>query len=78
MTQDDAVIYNDLRGTVCVCGAQKARGNSFCRSHYFALPVGLRRELYERDDYPNTFRRACDLLELDPSAAVQPTEKAAS
>ena len=64
MTADDKAIYENLRGLDCVCGAKKAPRKSFCRVDYFRLPVGLRNALYERDGYPETFRRALTLLEL--------------
>lgn len=67
-------IYQNLRGAVCVCSAHKTARQSFCRSHYFALPVGLRRQLYEVDRYPETFARACAHLNLSLPAITQPEE----
>ncbi len=62
---DDLVIYQNLHGTVCVCGAEKKARQSFCRTHYFKLPPGTRQALYEVSEYPETFRRACELLGLE-------------
>ena len=45
--QKDRVFYvKMLASEECLCGAEKLRGNSFCRPCYLALPEGMRRDLY--------------------------------
>jgi hypothetical protein len=61
---NDHGIYENLRGTECVCGGEKRAGRSFCRRDYFKLPQELRNALYRRDGYADTFRRALALLGL--------------
>jgi hypothetical protein len=67
----DHAIYDNLRGTECVCGDHKARGNSFCRRHYYELPTPERRALYDRHGYCDHFRKCCDLLGLTPPSTAE-------
>jgi hypothetical protein len=62
---NDHGIYDNLRGTECVCSGEKRAGRSFCRRDYFKLPQELRNALYRRDGYPDTFRRALAFLGLE-------------
>lgn len=56
--------YHDLRGTKCACGARKQVRQSLCRLHYFALPEGMRRDLYQEADYPAHYKAALKHLGL--------------
>jgi hypothetical protein len=66
MTPADHAIYQNLAGTECVCLMNKRRAESFCKACYFVLPRSMRRALYVREGYCDTFRKACELLKLDP------------
>jgi len=70
MTREEAAIYRDLEGRLCVCGAAKTRGESFCKKDYFSLPWYLRRRLYDRAGYCATFLEACKILKLDPPKPI--------
>lgn len=60
------LILINLRGTECVCGARKTARQSFCRRHYFGLPLGMRERLYEEiPAYYEHFEAACDHHGLD-------------
>ena len=78
MTAPDLAVFRNLVGTTCVCGAVKKAQHSFCRAHYFQLPHGTRLALYETDGYADTFRRACDLLGLNPPGSSSKSARAAS
>ena len=41
-------LVQELRGTVCRCGAKKATKQTFCRECYYALKVPARRALYNK------------------------------
>lgn len=41
-------ILRELQTAKCFCGAKKAEGQTFCRSHYFKLPGRMRSMLYQR------------------------------
>jgi hypothetical protein len=41
------IAWDDLASEICGhCGRKKQKRQSFCRRCYFALPEGLRRQLY--------------------------------
>lgn len=70
---DREIIVNFV-GVKCLCGADKKTRKSFCRLHYFALPQGLRENLFELDGYPETFRRALTVLGIpEPQNQPAPT-----
>ena len=47
-TQATSELIAALRGTTCTCGAQKGRGQSFCRCCYHALTRPQQAALYRR------------------------------
>lgn len=64
LEQSKAILL-ELRGPVCACGAVKKARQSFCRSHYFALPVGMRERLYTAGaGYFQAYREAATRLKL--------------
>jgi hypothetical protein len=49
MTEEQQVaILRNLLGRQCVCGGRKTPRQSFCRLHYFSMPLGMRERLYEQ------------------------------
>lgn len=47
-TQATSELIAALRGTTCICGAPKGRGQSFCRICYHALTRAQKAALYRR------------------------------
>lgn len=67
------LIYRELGATTCACGATKKARQTFCRVHYFALPVGMREALYDVDGYVEAYRAACEKLGLKEPAERRET-----
>jgi hypothetical protein len=66
--EEVTAIYENLRDDICVCGAVKQTGKSFCKHHYFALPAPMRDRLYVRTNYCESFLAAARHLRLSPPA----------
>jgi hypothetical protein len=65
-------ILAELCGDVCACGARKTKRQTFCRSHYFRLPGGLRERLYHGiPEYYDAYEEACTFLHLTPATTQQ-------
>jgi hypothetical protein len=47
-----------LASEECLCGAEKLRGNSFCRKDFLKLPEEMRKALYRR--LGHGYEAACD------------------
>lgn len=63
MGATEHAIYENLRGVVCVCGAPKLDGKSFCKTDYFRLEKADRDALYQpRSNYAEAYRRALRVL----------------
>jgi hypothetical protein len=65
-------IFVNLRGNSCACGDWKKAGKSFCRPHYFQLPLDLRDGLYDGEGYVDTYRRCLLFLKLQEPKAPAP------
>jgi hypothetical protein len=65
-------LAKELGGTTCRCGRGKARSQTFCRGHYFSLPVPLRRRLYNLlgEGYAEAYVDACRRLGLELPAGA--------
>jgi len=65
----------ELDGTVCYCGAAKAKGKSFCNRCYFSLPPKLQRALYKHisEGYAEIWDEARDFLRIEANIPPRTT-----
>lgn len=71
---NEHAIWENLRGTECVCGDEKLPGKSFCKRHYRRLPGELRDGLYRPriNNYVASYRAALAFLKLrEPGASAE-------
>ena len=61
------IALRELGSDTCICGSRKARGQSFCRECFFALPQGLRNRLYLTisEGYAEVHDEAKDYLKIE-------------
>lgn len=61
----------ELDGTVCYCGAEKKKGQSFCKRCYFSLPKNMQRDLYKHisEGYAEIYDSAKDFLRIEANIA---------
>lgn len=57
-------LVQELKGSVCRCGAPKNGAHTFCGKCYFALPLNRRQALYQRigEGYEAAYQEAVDFL----------------
>lgn len=57
-------ILRELAGSVCRCGSEKSRRQTFCRKCYFKLPPSQRNDLYRPigDGYEEAYGAAIETL----------------
>ena len=72
MTTDREIWDALLLSQSCACGGLKRRRKSFCPGCYKRLPEGLQRALYNRDEYPDAYRRALTVLGFDSPHQPKP------
>lgn len=68
----------ELKSDMCLCGARKKSGESFCRACYYALPPGLRHRLYLplSEGYAAIWDQARDYLKQETNRIpAQPAAK---
>jgi hypothetical protein len=57
-------LVTELAGSLCRCGREKKKGNTFCRLCYFSLPRILQLKLYRKvgNGYEEAYQEAVECL----------------
>ena len=65
LTKEERIrILRELGTDKCHCGKKKRNNETFCRTHYYALPKGMQRALYLRfgEGYEEAYVEAREYL----------------